>query len=127
MKSPVQCLYPLPLLVLLGLSACGKQDAQAPDESLATEVRRQENSTMTPLPGAGELQAGLDAAITGRVYVALGQEAEFKELEVQTRQGHVVLNGLVPDEAARQRAEELARAVEGVAGLDNRLQVGPKR
>lgn len=127
MKSPVQSLYPLPLLILLGLPACGQQDAGAPEESPATELRRQENHAMTRLPGGDEARSALDAALTGRVLAALSQDARFKDLDVQTRHGQVVLNGLVPDETARRRAGELARSVDGVLGLENRLQVGPGR
>jgi len=117
----------LTLLIALGLSACGQQDADAPEASQATELRRQDNSVMAAMAAMDEMRAGLDTAITGRVYQALEQDAVLRSLEVQTWRGHVVLNGLVPDERARQRAEALTRAVEGVVELDNRLQVGPRR
>jgi osmotically-inducible protein OsmY len=44
---------------------------------------------------------------------------------VETEEGRTVLTGTAPNAAARDRAEGMARAVDGVKSVDNRLEVKP--
>lgn len=68
-----------------------------------------------------------DAAITVAVNTALAKDEQLSVLriDVNTVDGHVVLDGSAPDAAARQRATLLARAVDGVKSVDNRLVLPP--
>ena len=47
----------------------------------------------------------------------------FAEVEVQTEQGVVILNGVVGTSEQKARAEQLARQVLGVNGVTNNLQI----
>lgn len=69
----------------------------------------------------------IDAATIAAVKVALGQDAELAPAGLQvTAAGHkVVLAGAVPSDAAKTKAEALARGVRGVTEVDNQLEVSP--
>jgi hyperosmotically inducible protein len=66
-----------------------------------------------------------DATITTEVNTLLARDNQLSALkiDVDTREGQVVLSGTAPTDAARSRAADLARSVGGVLGVDNRLQV----
>lgn len=70
-----------------------------------------------------------DATITAAVNGALVADASLSALriDVDTHDGRVVLSGDAPDAAARERAAQLARGIDGVVGVDNRLTVNPNR
>jgi hyperosmotically inducible periplasmic protein len=89
-------------------------------------------STPNPAEGAKELaekamNTASDAAITVAVNTALAKDEQLSVLriDVNTVDGHVVLDGSAPDAAARQRATQLARGVDGVKSVDNRLTLPP--
>jgi osmotically-inducible protein OsmY len=69
-----------------------------------------------------------DATITASVKSALIAEPTLSALriDVDTTSGRVVLRGSAPDTAARTKAAELARGVDGVVGVDNQLVVQAK-
>ena len=77
--------------------------------------------------GDKAVNAASDAAITVAVNAALARDEQLKVLriDVDTVDGHVVLDGSAPDAAARQRATQLARNIDGVKSVDNRLAVPP--
>jgi osmotically-inducible protein OsmY len=66
-----------------------------------------------------------DTTITTSIKYKLSTDAELKsaELNVETRGGHVSLRGMAPDAAARDRASQLAAAVQGVVAVDNQVTV----
>jgi osmotically-inducible protein OsmY len=66
-----------------------------------------------------------DAGITTAVKAKLAGEkaATLTRIDVDTNQGVVALNGVVDTSATKQRAEELARQVNGVRSVVNNLQV----
>lgn len=66
-----------------------------------------------------------DAAITTRVNAALAGDGSLSALkiDVDTADGRVVLRGEAPSAKARERATQLAQAVDGVAAVDNQLTV----
>jgi len=66
-----------------------------------------------------------DAAITASINAELAKDAELSALKinVDTREGRVVLQGSAPNAAARERATRLATAIKGVQSVDNRLEV----
>ena len=67
-----------------------------------------------------------DTMITTKVKTALIGDPDVKgtAVSVETVAGTVQLTGFVDSEAQRMRAEDLARRVEGVSKVDNRLVVG---
>jgi hyperosmotically inducible periplasmic protein len=66
-----------------------------------------------------------DAAITTSINADLIKDPDLSvmKIDVDTKLGAVVLNGLAPNEAARQRAEKIAGAVKGVTKVQNNLTV----
>ena len=69
-----------------------------------------------------------DATITTKINAALVADDQLKALNinVDTKDGKVVLTGAAPDAGSRDRATTMAKAVEGVVDVDNRLTVQPK-
>ena len=70
-----------------------------------------------------------DMAITAAVNARLAGDERLSALSinVDTVGGRVVLRGTAPDTAARARAAELARSVDGVSEVNNELSVQPSR
>jgi osmotically-inducible protein OsmY len=68
-----------------------------------------------------------DATVTARVKAALIEDPQTKayQIDVDTYQQAVKLNGFVDSEAARVRASAVARGVDGVKSVDNDLTVKP--
>lgn len=66
-----------------------------------------------------------DMAITAAISAELVKDAEIKlfKINVDTKDGAVVLNGTVPTAAASERAEAIAKTFSGVQSVDNRLLV----
>lgn len=70
-----------------------------------------------------------DMAITAAVNARLAGDQRLSALSinVDTVGGRVVLRGTAPDTAARARAAELVRSVDGVTEVNNELSVQPSR
>jgi osmotically-inducible protein OsmY len=70
-------------------------------------------------------QVEADAAIANRVSVALNDDPFFffRHMEVSVEHGVVHLNGLVWTGDAIIRAQQIARAVPGVTGVVDRLEL----
>lgn len=66
-----------------------------------------------------------DATITASVNAELAKDSSLSALRinVDTNHGNVSLRGSAPDAAARDRATQLASAVQGVTNVDNQLVV----
>lgn len=66
-----------------------------------------------------------DAAITASVSAAIARDPDLsaRRIDVQTQAGIVRLSGPAPTTEAKARAETLAKAVKGVASVDNQLAV----
>ena len=66
-----------------------------------------------------------DSLLTARITTALFADERIKArwVGVATSDGHVILNGNVDSEGARDAAEAIARAVPGVRTLQNDLQL----
>lgn len=66
-----------------------------------------------------------DALIIAKVTTGLAADKNLTALKikVQSRDGVVTLTGPAPTEAARVRAEEIARNVKGVTSVNNQLSV----
>jgi hyperosmotically inducible protein len=67
-----------------------------------------------------------DTAITTKVKTALAADRDVSALRVhvETKQGEVWLSGNVKSQEERQRAEMIARNVNGVQTVNNQLTVG---
>ena len=70
-----------------------------------------------------------DAGITTQVKSALMADSMIGglKIDVDTSNGRVTLRGTAPDSAARDKAGELAKGIEGVSGVDNQLLIQPNR
>ena len=66
-----------------------------------------------------------DTAITGSVKAGILKDSSLDvlKIDVETRNGVVILNGLAASEAARERAGKIALATEGVSAVRNYLVV----
>lgn len=66
-----------------------------------------------------------DSVITGKVKAALVADSVTKahQINVETMHGEVLLSGFVDSKEARSRAVELARTVEGVQSVKNKLEL----
>lgn len=97
------------LLATGGLAACNTTPEQGPVENAAATAGRVVD----------------DTAITAKVKTALIRDDQTKayQIEVETFQGQVQLSGWVDSEAARERAAQVARNVEGVRDVENDLQL----
>ena len=129
----------------LGLSACGKTEDPTVGQRMDTVPERTEQSAATTTPSvetrmeqsaasagnavsnAGERAMGAidDATITAKVNAELARDADLSALKinVDTVNGKVTLNGPAPTTVARDRAETIAKAVEGVTEVNNQLVV----
>lgn len=78
-------------------------------------------STTGKTPG----QTMSDASISTAVQTKLTSDrmSNFARVAVETERGVVHLNGIVPSSEQKARAEELARQVNGVARVNNNLQI----
>lgn len=67
-----------------------------------------------------------DAAITAAVKAKLAADGDINpfNIDVDTNEGVVTLQGRVEKEAARSKAEELARETDGVRRVVNLVKVG---
>ncbi|WP_093239368.1 BON domain-containing protein [Variovorax sp. EL159] len=66
-----------------------------------------------------------DAAITASVTAGLAKDPDLSaiKIDVDTKGGAVSLKGPAPSAAAKARAEEIAKGVQGVTSVDNQLDV----
>lgn len=70
-----------------------------------------------------------DAALTAAIKTGIAKDPELSALRinVDTKAGHVSLYGSAPNEAAKQRAQAIAMAENGVTGVDNQLAIEKKQ
>lgn len=66
-----------------------------------------------------------DFAITTAVSSAIAKDAELSllKINVDTKDGVVTLNGAAPTEASREKATAVAKAVQGVRSVENKLYI----
>jgi osmotically-inducible protein OsmY len=130
--------------VLLSLTACGQKEeatvgqkidsAIANTEQAAQEAKQDMQAAAGDMKREGEQAAqavadtAADAAITTKVKAALAADTQLSALriEVDTVAGVVSLTGPAPSADAADRATELAKAVEGVTTVQNKLVVQSK-
>ena len=123
-----------PILATLALTAllaaCSKPEEQTAGQKLDETIARTEQAGAEIQADAQQManqagQALTDAGITTKINAALAADDELKALQinVDTKDGRVVLTGAAPNANAQQRATMLAQAVEGVTAVDNRLVI----
>jgi hyperosmotically inducible protein len=68
-----------------------------------------------------------DAAVTAKVKTALLADADVKglQIDVDTRNGVVTLNGTADNQANMTKAQTIARNIDGVKSVENKLTVKP--
>ena len=93
--------------VALGLSGCGMF---------------QDNRTSTEPKRTASVAVG-DAAITAKVKTSFAADelVKARNINVDTVQGVVTLNGVVNSAAEKQRAMDLARRIDGVSSVRDNL------
>ena len=129
------------LLATAVLAACGESGeptlGQRVDNTVnqvsqsAAQMGQDAKQAAQEVQAAGEKAADVmardatDAAITAKVNAALAADDRLSALgiDVDTTGGRVELSGTAPDEASRERATVLAKAVEGVVEVENRLTI----
>ena len=130
----------------LGLTACDTREERAArsDAKVATAPAAPSAPSSTPYasdrvtadassaaaragdaPKRDAATTAADAALTAKVKAALMAEPgiESLQIDVDTVNNRVTLTGQVDDTQHRQRAIEVARNVEGVSGVVDRLSV----
>ena len=133
------------LVLAAALSACGKSDdtrttGQKVDAAVASTERAAAEAKADIKAAAGSVKASSqeagavvaetarDIRITAQVKAELAKDPALSALRisVDTIQGRVALDGTAPSAAARAQATALAKAVDGVSSVDNRLKVEAK-
>lgn len=127
--------------LVLGLVACGERvdtagtAAGLPPEPMVSQGT--ETAPVAPMPptaegspNAGGMVGNVerrvdDMTITASVNASLARDPDLSamRINVDTNSGVVTLDGTAPTTAAKDRATTLAQAVEGVAGVNNNLQI----
>ena len=132
------------LALASGLLACGGRGGdelhrlaadtgfQTPLALSQAEARRAEREAAQAAQQARAARAVLahrsaapDAAVARAVQAQLAQHdaARYAAVQVKATRGEVWLSGSVASDAARAKAESLARAVDGVQAVRNRIDV----
>ena len=126
------------------LSACGRNDDRTAGEKLDSAVATSERkadqvAAETREAGRDAKQAAgnavdsvantsKDVAITAEIKTKLAADSRLSALaiNVDTNGGRVVLRGTAPDDAAREHATSIAKAVDGVTNVTNELTLSGK-
>lgn len=106
-------------------AAVAKTEQVAADAQKKMEVAANEASAATRSAAANAAAVMDDAGITAKVSAGLAKDQELSavKIDVDTRNGIVTLNGPVKTAIARDRAEKIAREVQGVNSVVNQLTV----
>ncbi|SDZ70230.1 BON domain-containing protein [Variovorax sp. YR752] len=105
------------------------KDATAKVESSSTtaEVKEGMANAKEAAKDAGAAMSATvnDAAITASVSAGLAKDPDLSaiKINVDTKAGAVSLKGPAPTAAAKARAEEIAKGVQGVTSVSNQLEV----
>jgi hyperosmotically inducible protein len=122
-------LTPLAVGLLAGvlLVACDKKTT-----TTSTPAGTATTTTVTPSPSATTAvntagAAVSDSAVTAKVKTALLADDNVKglKIDVDTSGGVVTLNGTADSQANMTKAQTIARGIEGVKSVENKLTVKP--
>ncbi|MDY0745389.1 BON domain-containing protein [Paucibacter sp. R3-3] len=147
MNTQTTSTYRMSLLVAacaaaLTMAACSKQDdtrtaGQKLDDTIAKVDQKTDEAKAKTEAEAGKLGDKMsqtadkaeakmaDATITASIKSELARDPDLSALQinVDTRDGLVELNGTAPSDAAKDRATKLAAGIKGVLSVDNHLVV----
>lgn len=114
------------IAMLAGLAGCDRADQDRVSGARAPATPPQSAPASPPAADRTAGQTLDDAGITAKVKAALLAEkgVDGMRINVDTSQGNVTLTGKVPDQAQVERATQVARGIEGVKDVDNKLTVG---
>ena len=146
-RTPVAVVTMLAAAALL--AACEKKTTTVTDAPGSTSSTTT-STTVTPSPAASDAMAATtnamdkaasatergmtkageaigDAAITGKVKTALIADPDVKALkiDVDTKDHVVTLNGTADTQTNADKAVTIAKGIEGVKSVDNRLTIKP--
>lgn len=132
------------------LAACEKKTTTVTDTPANTSSTTTSTTTVAPTPAASNAMTATansmsaaasateravvkagdavgDAALTGKVKTALIADPDVKALriDVDTKDNVVTLNGSADSQAHADKAVTIAKGVEGVKSVENRLTVKP--
>ena len=70
-------------------------------------------------------EMGSDARITADInyYIARDNEVNVFDIDVDTKEGHVTLYGIVPEQEIIDRCVEIAESVKGVKSVTSKLKI----
>lgn len=114
-KMPNKTLLAVALLAALGTSACSKHMPGQMSDSQAADAPKQSASLGDAID---------DTAITAKVKGRLASDARTQtaSIEVETNNGVVTLSGTANTADQKDAAEQLARTVENVKGVDDQIK-----
>lgn len=106
-------------------AAVAKTEQVAADAQKKMEIAANDAGAATRTAAANAAAVMDDAGITAKVSAGLAKDEELSavKIDVDTRNGIVTLNGPVKTAPARDRAEKIARDVQGVNAVVNQLTI----
>lgn len=108
-------------------AAEAKADTEKALANASEALKDATQNAQTGASNAGEVMGEKldDAGITTKIKAKLMEDPDLSafKVEVKTTNGVVYLSGTAPTEAAREKAADLAKAVSGVASVDNQVMV----
>ena len=121
------------LVAAITLSACNNRNEENAGQTVGQGVPAANSGSKDANDSSKGTSANVgaavsDATITTKINAALIADDQLKALkiDVDTKDGKVVLTGAAPDAASLERATTMAKSVEGVVDVENRLTVQPK-
>ena len=118
------------VLATMSLVACNRNESASVERSAeraADSTREAARDTANATKDAAKVMGDkvADAVITTSINAELAKDTTLSALKinVDTRDGKVMLRGTAPDATARDRATKLASGVKGVTSVDNQLTV----
>jgi len=104
-------------------------EARAKSHELAQDTRENvaEAKAETKEAAANASAAVADAGITAKVNAAFAADPDVSaiRIDVDTKDGVVTLNGPAKSQQARDRATQLAKGIDGVKRVENKLEIRP--
>jgi hyperosmotically inducible protein len=114
------------LALLLALGACGERPATETSTVGSSSSTTTAPSSDTSVLGAGKSTGAVDdAQIVTKINTGLAADKDLSvfKIDVDSKSGMVTLKGSVPNEQAKSRAAEIAKATKDVKSVDNQLSV----
>jgi osmotically-inducible protein OsmY len=121
------------LSAAFALAGCNRQEPrQTTGQKVAAAIETSKDKMEDAKQATGDVLKATgtaigDSAITASVKASLAADTELKMLDIslETTSGRTLLKGSAPNTTARDRATQIAKAVDGVTGVDNLLEVKP--